>query len=516
MNVASERALLQVPEPHEIGSLARRGGLWTVGLILSRTAISMGTTAILARRLSPTDYGLMGMVVTLTAFFQIFSDMGLSWVTVQRREITRAELDNLFWVNLAGGALLWGACAAAGPILSRFYVRSELRGIAGVLGAGFLLSSLAVQPAALLRRRMRLKELGLAQTAAHVTGAFIGVVLAILHAGYWALVGQSLALQASLLLVLYVQTGYQPRLPRRAPGTRSLLALGGFLVAFALTDYIVRTINNILLGRVWGAEALGYYSRAYFLMLLPMYLTTGGLSGVMVPALSALKDDLRRLETAYRKATLSACLVSFPLAVGLAVTAREAIRVVYGPQWGPVSPILAWLAVGAISQPIYGTTGWLFTAAGKGRALLWFGMMTAAAVTVAVLIGVRGGAVGLAAAMGLTLTFAVALPALFYSHRVVGLCFSKTVLPLLPMLFASLAMGAIAGWVGREFAALGWPAPAVLATQVMAGLVTYPFLVLIFRGHTHPLRELRAGFGGCCELGMGGALEGVYRLAGVA
>jgi hypothetical protein len=143
-------------------------------------------------------------------------------------------------------------------------------------------------------------------------------------------------------------------------------------------------------------------------------------------------------------------------------------------------------------------------------------MVTAAAVTVAVLIGVRGGAVGLAAAMGLTLTLVVALPALFYSHRVVGLCFSKTVLPLLPMLGASLAMGAIALLVGRECAAMGCPEPVVLAAKVMAGLVTYPFLLLIFRGHTNPLRELRAELGCCCEFGMDGALQSAYRLAGIA
>jgi O-antigen/teichoic acid export membrane protein len=508
--------LLRRPAAEAVGSLARRGAMWTFGLIVSRHAVTLGATAILARILSPTDYGLMGMVMTLTAFFQVFSDMGLSWATVQRREITRAQVDNLFWVNAVFGALLWVACTAAGPMLNRFYGRSELAGIAAVMGAGFLLSSLTVQPTALLRRQMRLKVLCKAEMAAHLAGAAAGVALALLGFGYWALVGQSLVMQAGLLASLFWVTSYRPGLPAKGQGTLSLISFGGYVAAFYIVNYFTRTLDNILVGKVWGAEELGYYSRAYFLMMLPATLATSSLAGVMVPALSALRGNRMRFESAYRKAAAVSGFLGFPLAVGLGVTAHEVIYAVFGSRWTPVTPILVWLSVAAVSQPVYTTMWWLFMATGKGRELLQLGVATAITVSAAVLIGVRWGALGVAIAIGFTLTFVVAGPALLYAHRAAGLSFRETTRLLQPMFWASLAMGGCAYLAGRGAAGMGCTWLVVLTVKIAAGTLGYPLFLQLFRGHRNPMRPLHAEYLRCRDRGIGEALPGLHRLAGLA
>ncbi len=516
MKAYSNHALIPALDPDKIGFLAQRGSLWTLSLLVLRQTISIAVTVVLARILSPTDYGLIGMVAAVTAFFQVFSDLGLSWIAVQERQITRAHLDNLFWVNALAGAALWASCAAVGPSLNRFYGRTELAGIALALGAGFFLTSLAVQPAALMRRQMRLKELGLSQTAAHTAGAISGVVLAGFGARYWALVGQSLIMQASLLLALFVQTRYLPGIPKREKGTGRLLSLGGFLAVFALADYVARTIDNILLGKMWGPQELGYYSRAYFLMMLPAYMAIGSLTAAIVPALSALKDEPARLEAAYRKALLVAVLVAFPFATGIVVSAHEAIPVIYGDQWTPAVPMLIGLSVGALGQPICATTDWLLTAMGRGLDLMLYGIMMACVVTAAVFIGVSRGGVGLSVAVGLTLTFLVAIPGLAYSHRVAGFSFVKTALPLLGTLVASMAMAACVFLTGHLLSVNGCAVLTVLAAKIIVGVAAYPSFLIFLRGYPAPIRELREKLDLCREFGMGRALQSVYWLAGAA
>ncbi|MBX6312968.1 MAG: oligosaccharide flippase family protein, partial [Isosphaeraceae bacterium] len=184
------------PPADGIGRLAQRGAAWSFLLVAARQPIGLAATAVLSRLLAPDDYGLLGMAATLTAFLQAFADMGLSWATVRRGGLTRAQVDNLFWINAAAGVLLWGASALAGPALAAFFGRGELVGLAAALGATFALGGLAAQPAALLARQLRARAIFGVESVACLAGALAAVGLALGGWGYWALVGQALATQA--------------------------------------------------------------------------------------------------------------------------------------------------------------------------------------------------------------------------------------------------------------------------------------------------------------------------------
>ena len=470
---ALSACLLERPPTDQVGGLARRGALWTFGLIVGRYLVSMGATAVLARMLSPTDYGLMGMVMTLTAFFYACSDMGLSWATVQKRDLTRGQVDNLFWINTVAGAVLWACCLLAGPFLNQFYGRPELARIVAVMGAGFLLSSLAVQPRALLRRQMRLKALSVIKICAQVSGAAVGVSLAFSGFGYWALVGQSLSVQAILMLLLFRHTGYRPGPPRANCGTKSIVSFGGYLAAFGIVSYFAQTLDNVLIGRAWGAEQLGYYSRAYFLMTLPTMLAIGSLQGVMVPSLCALSHDRVRMAQVYRKAVEAIAAIGFPLAVGLAVTAPEAVRLIYGPKWAPVVPLLFWLSIAGISQPMSGTMGWLYLASGRSRTMFYWGLATAATLAGAFLVGLGRGPIGVAVAYALTMGLVLTLPALHFAHRSAGISFQATLRTLAPFFVGAVTMGILVAASGHFLAAAGATWRAVLALKVSIGVVVY-------------------------------------------
>mgnify|MGYP005838020223 CR=1 FL=1 len=464
-----------LPAGSEVGSLARSGACWTFGMVVSRQALNLGATVILARLLSPADYGLVAMVMTLTAFFQFFSDMGLSWATVQRSAITRQQVDNLFWVNAAFGALLWGACALGGPLLNRFYGRSELAPVAAALGAGFLLGGVAVQPTALLRRQMRLRALALMEVAARAAGAAAGVAMALAGFGYWSLVGQALVAQAVAGALALLVSGHRPGAPHRGAETGALIRFGGYLAGFSAIVYVGRNLDMVLVGKCFGPDQLGFYSRAAFLMTLPALLATGSLSGVMIPALSALQHDRERMGAAYRSAIHGIALIGFPVAVGLAVTAPEVVRLVYGERWAPVVPILFWLSIAGLFLPSGITYGWMYVAAGKTRGLFHWGLCQTCFLAGGLLIGLRWGVVGVAAAQTVA-SMVLTVPSLWLAHRAAGIGFGPTMRRLAFPFKASLVMGAISWLFGQLTVSSGFGWEAMLAAKVIAGVAAYAAL----------------------------------------
>jgi PST family polysaccharide transporter len=442
------------------------------GMIAGRQLLSMAATMILARLLSVTDYGIVGMVLTLTAFFQVFSDIGLNWAIVQQKNLSRAQVDNLFWINAGAGALLWLLCAAAGPFMNRFYGRGELAGIAIVLGSGFLIGSLTVQPTALLRRRMQLKANSLIELLAAAVGACLGVGSALAGFGYWALVVNSLASQVTLVLALFAYTGYWPGPPRRHQGTRQMLVFGGYLAAYGLVNYFARNLDNVLVGRVWGAEQLAYYTRAYFLMSLPAYLAAGSLMAVMVPAMSAVSEDRVSMAAGYRKVVAAIGVITFPLVIGLAVTAPEAIRLVYGAKWAPVAPLLVWLSIAGLFQPVHNTMGWLYVAVGASRKMFLWGAFASACLSAGFWVGVRWRAEGVAISYAIVMTI-LTVPALYFAHQAARIRLLDTLRPLAGPLRASLTMALVVAGAGIVIERVRVEWSTALSIKVLLGTAVY-------------------------------------------
>ena len=310
------------------------------------------------------------------------------------------------------------------------------------------------------------------ELAALAGGAAVGVSLALAGFGYWALVGQSLSLQAILMLVAFGRTGYRPTRPSIDQGTKKMLRFGGYLAAYGIVNYFARNLDNVLIGRVWGAEQLGYYSRAYFLVMLPATLSTGSLMGVMVPSLSTLSFDHKRMADAYRKALAAVAASGCPLSVGLAVTAPEAVRLVYGPKWAPVVPLLVWLSIAGVLQPLHNTMGWLFVVSGKSREMFSWGLVATAVLAAGFFIGITRGPLGVAVAYGLTMGV-LAVPALYYAHRVAGVDFRTTLQTIAPFLTAAMIMGLSVVAIGHVLVMVRIHWLTILALKLTIGVAVY-------------------------------------------
>jgi PST family polysaccharide transporter len=477
----------------DVGRRARAGAVWSVLQIGGRNIISIGTTAFLARILSPDDYGLIGMVATLTALLLVFSDMGLSWATVQRAQLNRIQVSNLFWVNIAAGALLWGICVALAPPVADFYQRPELVAVTSIMGASFLLAGFAVQPFALMQRQMRFQEIAKIEILALLVGTAAGIASAVAGHGYWALVVQTLTMQAARTLMALPRSGLAIMRPRHGANTRSLLAFGGILAINGILIYLARNLDSVLIGRWWGSEALGYYNRAYFLMLLPSMLATGVLTNLMVPSLAAFQDDRERFGAAYRRAVTLVAFVGSPMAAGLALTAEESVRLVYGEQWLPVAPMVMWLSIAGITQPIYNTTGWLFTAVGKGKAYLLLTVINAVVLASAFFAAIPYGPLAVATAYGIVMGLLLLGPALWWAHRCAAIKLRDTALQLLPVCLCVAAMiaAAITSAKLATLGGLGWQ--AIFGIKVATGIVAY-LVCAAWIMPAHIRSEILAGF----------------------
>lgn len=481
---ATESACFALPRKAELPGLARRGLSWSFLLQAGKYVISLGSTGVLARMLSPSDYGLVAMVATFTVLVQAFSDFGLSWATVQRENLTRSQIDSLFLINSGFGLLLVGVCWLAAPAVAAFYGRPELMRITQAASVALFLSSIAVQPIALMRRQMRLKQLALCGLWSVLVAAIAAIVAARLGLGYWALIVQLLCQQAAFALLSFPMSGYLPGIPRRPVSLGSILAFGGYAASYGLINYCARNLDNVLVGRFWGATDLGFYSRAYFLMTLPGMLAIGMFGGVVIPALSALKKEPAAMETSYLKALRLITVITAPFAAFLAAAAPELVEFVYGPKWQAVVPILLWLAAASILQPVQNTACWLYIVAGQGRGLFFMGLQVACAAGIGFAAGLSYGPVGVACGYAVMNTV-VAYPTLLQAHRAAGLNMKRTVASTVPLLVSALIM-ALAVWLcGMAVSMFGLGMHLRLAIKVVVGSAVYIVCVRMLARETY-------------------------------
>jgi O-antigen/teichoic acid export membrane protein len=390
-----------------------RGGAVTLAAQGLRFAIQIGSTMILARLLVPGDFGLIGMAVAVTGFVSLFRDLGLSQATVQRESITHADVNALFWVNVAVSSMLALITVACAPLLGWFYGDSRVTGITMALAAGFVLGGIAVQHQALIDRQMRFTSRGAVDVGSLAVGAVAGVVAAMLGAGYWSLVVQTLAMTLASAIGFWALSRWRPGRPAWSGAARSMLHFGGHLTGFQVVNYFGRNIDNLLIGRVWGAGPLGLYTRAYQLLMLPIRQINAPLASVGLPALGRLRGEPERYRKVYLRVLEKIALITMPGVALLIATSDWVIRLVLGPGWEGAGTIFTWLGVAALIQPVANTTGWLFISQERGKDMFRWGLIGTAVSVVAIVVGLPWGAVGVAAAYAVS-DLVIKTPLLFW------------------------------------------------------------------------------------------------------
>jgi len=379
-----------------LGGRTARGGAAAITAQALKFIITIAATSVLARLLTPQDYGLIGMVAFVTAFVSLYKDLGLAAATIQRPEISFDQISTLFWINVSLSVAVCIFTVAIAPLVSWFYGEPRLTSITVVTAMGFIISGMAVQHEALLRRQMRYFALAAIGLISLVVGYVVAILMAWKGFHYWALVGSQLALVFTGTVITWTVCRWRPGMPKKDTGVRSMIRFGGNLTGFSTINFFARNLDNLLIGRVWGAQQLGLYSRAYQLMMLPIDQINEPITSVAVPSLSRLTDSPEDYRRAYVRMLEKIALLTMPAVTLMIVTSDWIVAIVLGPQWREVGKLLAILGVAALIQPIANTTGWLFITQGRTkdmfRLAMWGGPITMASIVA----GLPWGAVGVA------------------------------------------------------------------------------------------------------------------------
>ncbi len=396
---------------HRLGIVAARGAAVTLASQSLRIVLQLASIAVLARLLTPRDYGLVAMVVAVVGVGEIFRDLGLSTAAVQSPSLTKAQRDNLFWASTALGLVLLVVVLLSGPAIAAFYGHPELVGISQALSLIFVLNGAATQYRAGLNRRLQFGRLAVIDITAQVLGLACGLFLAYTGSGYWALVAQQLV-QGGVALALVIVAGrWMPGRPRRGVGMRPFFSFGLNVVGGQVINYAGRNTDALVIGHRFGAADLGTYNRAFQLLMVPLGQVRQPSTSVALPVLAKLQDEDRRYGEYLVRGQLA---FGYTLVVGLAVAAgaaRPVVALFLGDQWAGVVPLIRALAFAGMFETLAYVGFWVYLSRGLTRQLLRYSIVSSLLKASFVLIGSHWGVLGVAVgfAVGPSLDWPISL-----------------------------------------------------------------------------------------------------------
>ena len=394
----------------------RAGVAWTMAGQWAGYLVQIATTAVLARLVSPHDFGVFGQALTVTALATQLQSLGLSQAVFQRATLTHGQMSNLFWLNVGAGGLFALLVVAASPLVARFYGDPALVAVTCALAFGYLVSGFGVQHAALMARQLRFRSMAWRTLGPRIAAGVAGIATALLSARYWALVVQQIVLMTATVAFVWGAIEWRPSRPMPGTGVRPLLRFGAGVSVANLLTYFSSNADNILIGRFLGAAPLGFYARAYNLFLVPLRQLHGPLGNVVQPVLAAVVEQPAKYRRLYRRTLASIAIVGMPVVVFLAVMSRQIVLVLLGYRWLDAVAPFRWLAIAGFLQMVSRTFSWLFTTSGRPRALaIWAGVSSPVLVGCFV-VGLRWGISGVAAAYALG-QVALIVPGIWYSTR---------------------------------------------------------------------------------------------------
>ncbi len=439
--------------------------------------LQIGTLLILARFLSPADYGLQSMVVTFTAFVTLFKDAGLTAAAVQRESLTEQQISSLFWLNVGLGALLTVLVCVTAPVLAKFYHEPRVFWITIASASVFLFSGLSAQHRALLDRSMRFTTSVRIDMLSGIVGALVAIVMAARGLGYWALIVQTISLAFVGTIAVWIAVPFIPGRPKWTPELRSIARVGGTLTLNAVVVYVAYNAEKVLLGRYWGAAPLGVYGRAYQLANLPIQQLFSAVYVVAFSALARVHGDTERLVRGYLKSQTIIVSLTIPVVVCSAFFANEIVTVLLGAKWIDVAPVMQLLAPAILVFALVNPFSWLLQSSPKwvGRSLN-MAFLIAPVVILGIIAGLghgpRGVALGYSVAM-----LALFTPIVLWALHGTGITLQRYWESVKPPLVAGPA-AAFAGWAIRAVAVDRLSPAPLLVLEVTIFSAVYLWILL--------------------------------------
>lgn len=353
------------------------GVFYTAITRYSGVVISIVIGAILARLLSPAEFGVVALVTVFISFFNLLSNVGIGPAIVQNKELGEEDVRSIFLFSILLGVVLALLFFLSSTSIASFYNNWELVALTRLLSLTVLFSAIKIVPNALLLKKLKFKQVGLVTIAVQLFSGFFAIILAYRGFSYYALVYKSIFDAFFTFLLFYWLSPIRLKFEIQKGAIKKILRFSTFQFFFNFINYFSRNVDNLLIGKFISPSALGYYDKSYQLMMMPVRNLTHVITPVLHPVLSEFQNDKIRIYNAYKKVVKLLAIIGFPLSVFLYFSAPEIIYILYGAQWGESIPVFKILALTIGVQMVLSSSGAIFQALNRTDLLFYSGALSA-------------------------------------------------------------------------------------------------------------------------------------------
>jgi polysaccharide transporter, PST family len=426
-----------------LGRRAAKGGAIAIAAQIVRIGVQLVSAIVLSRLLAPEDFGLIAMATATTGLFSTLTDLGLNTATIQSPQVDQNSTSALFFINVGVGLAIMVMIMASTPLSVLVFRDARLYQLVPAMALTIPVTASAAQHLALLSRRMEWAKLHFVNVFAQVMGLTVAIVCASgTTLGFWSLVAQAWTTAIITLSLSLTLCPWRPSRVREWSPARASIRFGLNLTGFNVSNYLHRQADNALIGWRWGATELGFYSRAYSLLMLPLGIVNGPIGSALIPALSRLQDDRARWQAAYLETLCLITILGAATAAGLFTVAGPLVTVAFGGRWETSAEIFQLLSLSALTAIPANTCGWILTSLGRSDRLFKWGLFASPLFAASFVVGLPWGGKGVALAYSVTMTLLA--PIYFmYSIRGTGLTMKQIMAVTLPATAVAVVAAAL-------------------------------------------------------------------------
>lgn len=332
---------------------AVNGVIWSIAERFGNQGIQFFIGLILARLLMPEDYGLIGMLLVFISLAQVFVEGGFSAALIRKSEPTNRDYSTVFWFNLIVAVVFYVIIFLCSPLISEFYAEPLLAPLAKVVALNIIISAFGIIQKTILTKQLDFKSQAKVNLSSIIISGVIGVVCAWQGLGVWALVVQNLSKNVLMNIGFWMLSNWRPMPVFSERSFKELFGFGSKLLASALINAVSENLYAIIIGKLYNAKSLGFYTRANQFQKLPVSSLYGAIGAVTYPVLAELKNDKDRLRDAYRSMIRMVAFVLFPVMVILGAVAEPMVKIILTDKWLPCVPLLQILCIVGAFYPLH-------------------------------------------------------------------------------------------------------------------------------------------------------------------
>jgi PST family polysaccharide transporter len=376
--------------------------------------VSLIVSAVLARLISPEDFGVIAVAMVIITFFSVFSDLGIAPAIIQNKSLSKENLSDIFsftfWLGLALSLVFF----FSSWVIASYYNMNKLIHICQILSINLFFVTVNIVPSALLYKNKEFKFIAFRAFSVQFSGGLISIIAALNGAGLYALLINPIFSSITLFIVNILRYPQKMKFIFNLSSLKIIFSYSSYQFLFNLINYFSRNLDKLLIGKYMGMSLLGYYEKSYRLMMLPLQNITYAITPVMHPIFSNFQDDLHKLSVSYMKVVRLLAFVGLPLSVLLWFTSREAVLIVFGDQWINSIPVFQILSLSVGIQIILSTSGSIFQAANATKLLFISGLLSSILNVSGILIGIFIFDSLIAVAWCITITFTINFVQCYY------------------------------------------------------------------------------------------------------